>query len=269
MDNVLSLEQGMELFTRNGICADFYLRHHWPRFVKTREEIEHTRPLPAGSRVLDVGAHWLHQAAIYAHQGMQVVAMDLPATMSLPEVGSFAAAQGIALLSEDHLEQPTALRDTPDDHFDLVLFTEIIEHITFNPVAMWREIHRVTKPGGRIVVTTPNYYALRGRLWHPRRFFSRFGSGLEISEILNLHTHAHHWKEYSMRELIYCFCLLSPDFICIKASHLEEYATGYLGVPTNRVQTTLERLIRILRPGLHLEIEVHAKTHGIVIEPHW
>ena len=40
MDNVLSLEQGMELFTRNGICADFYLRHHWPRFVKTREEIE-------------------------------------------------------------------------------------------------------------------------------------------------------------------------------------------------------------------------------------
>jgi SAM-dependent methyltransferase len=44
----------------------------------------------------------------------------------------------------------------PAGSFDLVLFCEIIEHLLMDPVAVLRQIHRVLKPGGILVLTTPN-----------------------------------------------------------------------------------------------------------------
>jgi SAM-dependent methyltransferase len=43
-----------------------------------------------------------------------------------------------------------------DDSFDLVLFCEIIEHLVVDPLHPLREIHRVLKPGGTLILTTPN-----------------------------------------------------------------------------------------------------------------
>jgi 2-polyprenyl-6-hydroxyphenyl methylase/3-demethylubiquinone-9 3-methyltransferase len=266
---MLALDQSLELFRRSGGTDERYLCHHWPRFVRTREEIERTRPLTAGMKVLDIGAHWLHQTTIYAHEGMQVTALDLPDTLALPSVIAAAAELGITLLCNDSLERIAALQVIADDQFDLVLFTEVIEHITFNPVPMWREIHRVTRPGGRIVVTTPNYYALRGRLWSPRRLLARHGGGLDVSDVVNLRTYAHHWKEYSLRELVHYFRLLSPDFRCIKAACTEESPPVPPQMVRRRVARAIEKRVPILRPSLHVELELATKALGIVVEPHW
>lgn len=43
-----------------------------------------------------------------------------------------------------------------EDSFDVVLFCEIIEHLLMDPVAVLRQIHRVLKPGGLLILTTPN-----------------------------------------------------------------------------------------------------------------
>lgn len=43
-----------------------------------------------------------------------------------------------------------------DDAFDVVLFCEMLEHLLMNPLATLREIHRVLKPSGVLVLTTPN-----------------------------------------------------------------------------------------------------------------
>jgi SAM-dependent methyltransferase len=43
-----------------------------------------------------------------------------------------------------------------DETFDGVLFCEIIEHLTVDPVASISEIHRVLRPGGWLLLTTPN-----------------------------------------------------------------------------------------------------------------
>jgi SAM-dependent methyltransferase len=40
--------------------------------------------------------------------------------------------------------------------FDVVLFCEIIEHMLMNPLATLGQIHRVLKPNGIMVLTTPN-----------------------------------------------------------------------------------------------------------------
>ncbi len=42
------------------------------------------------------------------------------------------------------------------DSFDLVLFCEILEHLLMDPVAVLHQIYRVLKPGGILVLTTPN-----------------------------------------------------------------------------------------------------------------
>jgi len=246
-----------------------YLEHHFPRYVQTKKRFLVRWPRERGVRILDVGAHWLHQALMYARDGFQVTALDMPITFEMENVRKLARTHEIELLANADLEHIPALASLADDTFDVVLFTEIIEHITFNPVAMWREIYRVMKPGGRIVVTTPNYYALRGRAWKLPRFVRGFGGGIDPLGILEKKTYTHHWKEYSMRELIYYFCVLSPDFNCIHPAYPEEYQPNYLGRPAGKLVRAIEHWVPRLRPDLYLEVELTRKDKGIVVEPHW
>ena len=61
-----------------------------------------------------------------------------------------------------------------DRCFDVVVSCETIEHLP-RVLAALREIHRVTRPGGRLFLTTPNYfnfmglYELYARFRHPDR----------------------------------------------------------------------------------------------------
>jgi SAM-dependent methyltransferase len=43
-----------------------------------------------------------------------------------------------------------------DNSFEIVLFCEMLEHLLMDPLAALRQIHRVLKPGGVLVLTTPN-----------------------------------------------------------------------------------------------------------------
>jgi len=63
----------------------------------------------------------------------------------------------------------------PDNSFDLVTFTEVAEHLE-NYRAIVREIHRVLKPGGVIVITTPNILNMKSRMrFLTNGFWSMFG----------------------------------------------------------------------------------------------
>jgi 2-polyprenyl-3-methyl-5-hydroxy-6-metoxy-1,4-benzoquinol methylase len=43
-----------------------------------------------------------------------------------------------------------------DNTFDLVLCSEIIEHLPHSPMPALREMYRVAKPAGHVLITTPN-----------------------------------------------------------------------------------------------------------------
>jgi hypothetical protein len=84
----------------------------------------------------------------------------------------------------------------PDAAFDVVLFSELIEHLGVNPVRTLSEIHRVLRPGGALVVTTPNALSLerlttwlRGGSQMVDRYSLLFGYG------------GRHNREYHPREL--------------------------------------------------------------------
>lgn len=263
------LEDLANLCAPLGEIGKGYLIVHFERFRRTKERLLQSAPLDTGACVLDVGAHWLHQSLLYAADGYRVTALDLPETFRVPELRALAARHSIRLLSNPDLEHPSALAEIESDTFDLVLFTEIIEHLTFNPVVMWREIHRVMRRGARIIVTTPNYYALRSRLRQWWRATRLSGAGISVDELLSVPTFGHHWKEYSRRELLRYFALLSPDFSCGRFAYTEEYSQALSRRRSGPVIAAIEHAVPILRPDLYLEVELARKDKGIVVEPHW
>ncbi len=50
----------------------------------------------------------------------------------------------------------------PDQTFDYVIFMEVIEHI-YNPSYVISQIHRILKPGGRLILSTPNILNIGSR----------------------------------------------------------------------------------------------------------
>jgi 2-polyprenyl-3-methyl-5-hydroxy-6-metoxy-1,4-benzoquinol methylase len=43
-----------------------------------------------------------------------------------------------------------------DNFFDLIVCTEVLEHLPQSPLHALNEMRRVTKPGGKLLITTPN-----------------------------------------------------------------------------------------------------------------
>ena len=267
--SVPTLDEYAALFAAHGDGGVEYLRRHFPRFAATKQRLFSQGSRATGNQVLDVGAHWLHQSVLYAIDGLAVTALDLPATFDIDGVRALAQAHSIRLLPNADLEYPSALKAIADDTFDIVLFTEVIEHLAFNPVAMWREIYRVMKPGARVVVTTPNYNALRTRVRQWWRAARGLGAGVDVGQVLGVHTLGHHWKEYSRRELERYFALLSPDFSCQNFAYVEAYRPSATKKVGTGLVLLLERMIPFLRPDLYVEVELTRKVDGIVVEPHW
>lgn len=81
-----------------------------------------------------------------------------------------------------------------DNVFDLVIFGEIIEHLLNDPCAVLREIRRVTKPGGILILTTPNVARLEN--------IARLLSGTNIYDPYSGYgPYGRHNREYNQHEL--------------------------------------------------------------------
>ena len=117
--------------------------------------------LKAGSRLLEIGCgagNLLLQASV---RGSYPVALDL-AMQSLTFVRSRlqearsgpGAPDGFACIRAIGERLPLA-----DGSFDCILLSEVIEHLETPKVSI-REASRVLRPGGRLLVTTPNYRSL-------------------------------------------------------------------------------------------------------------
>ena len=85
----------------------------------------------------------------------------------------------------------------PDHHFDVLLFCEIIEHLQNDPLKVFGEIKRVLKPGGTLVLTTPNVARLENT--------ARIMGGVNVYDPYSGYgPYGRHNREYNRHEL----CLL-------------------------------------------------------------
>ncbi len=186
-----------------------YFHNQLPRYQRTVERIQSLRVAPC--RTLDIGSHYLHQSVLLSQLGYDVTGMDIELFTGAGFVQDRARRCGIRNITVNNLEAGQFLPDHGGT-FDLIVFTEILEHITFNPVRFWARVYELLAPGGIVYLSTPN--ALRPAAWlRSFKALSMFeGIGISVKNIMADVTYGHHWKEYSAVELKRYFAMLSPDF---------------------------------------------------------
>jgi 2-polyprenyl-3-methyl-5-hydroxy-6-metoxy-1,4-benzoquinol methylase len=109
-----------------------------------------------------------------------------------------------------------------DNYFDLVVCTEVLEHLPQSPVHALQEIYRVTAPGGHTLITTPNITRSINR--------AKMILGKSVSYPLHQvmendgwgsNIYHRHNREYTLKELTTLATL--ANFSVEKATHFVSY----------------------------------------------
>jgi ubiquinone/menaquinone biosynthesis C-methylase UbiE len=125
------------LFAKSDLLA-FNLRNR-DRWIEAQ-----AASVPAGSKVLDVGAGSAPYRALFAHCDYK--------TQDFAQLKSDQLRHGgYALI--DFVCEANAI-PVPDASFDVIICTEVLEHVP-EPIAVVREFGRITAPGGRLILTAP------------------------------------------------------------------------------------------------------------------
>jgi SAM-dependent methyltransferase len=147
------------------------LRRREREYQKKAERMFLGDPVPGG-RLLDVGCGNGDQLARMCRSGWSGEGVETD-----PEaVGNARARHGLTV----HLGRLEELR-FPGGSFDAITMKHVIEHV-HDPVGLVRECLRLLKPGGRLVIVTPNVNGL-GHRW-----FGENWRGLEPPRHLHLFT---------------------------------------------------------------------------------
>lgn len=197
------------------------------------EESGALSPLPRGVALLEFGAVPLLLTAAVAELGYDIHGLDVA-----PERFSRSIEElGLQVARCDVETEPVPFEDAS---FDVVLFNELFEHLRIDPIFTLREALRVLRPGGTLLLSTPNLRSFRGLknllLHHQAHAVS--GGVYEQWKKLRTLGHMGHVREYTAREV--------RDFLGNIGFHVERVI--YRGGHGRGVVGLAERLAPGLRP---------------------
>lgn len=175
-----------------------YLHTHQTRLVKTLEITPRGGPC---DRILEMGAYLQITPALRSKLGYGQVRGCYFGELGRVDHRVVTSAEGETFECDiDHFDAEKDPFPYPDEHFSTVLCCELIEHLFEDPMHLMGEVNRILKPGGHLVLTTPNVTALRGisailQGYHPG-FFHAYIKPAESGEV-----DARHNREYTPREI--------------------------------------------------------------------
>jgi glycosyltransferase involved in cell wall biosynthesis len=175
-----------------------YLETHQTRLVKT---LDITPPGGASDRILEMGAYMQITPALHSKLGYGEVRGCYYGEPGRVDHRVATSAEGEPFECDvDHFDAEKHRFPYPDGHFSTVLCCELIEHLLADPMHLMSEVNRILKPGGHLVLTTPNVAGLRGisailQGYHPG-FFQAYIRPPEEGE-----AEARHNREYTPREI--------------------------------------------------------------------
>ncbi len=136
-----------------------YAAHHKSRFIHT---LEITPPGDASKSILEMGAYMQITPALQHKLGYGYVRGCSYGPEGRIDHKSLVAETGETFECDvDHFDAEKHVYPYGDEAFDTVMCCELIEHLFEDPMFMMSEINRILKPGGHLVLTTPNAGSLR------------------------------------------------------------------------------------------------------------
>jgi SAM-dependent methyltransferase len=168
--------------------------------------------LPAHAQILDAPCGGLGALTLaLIERRYQVVGADLDADAERALGGAFAKV---------NLNAPFPW---PEQSFDAVISTEGIEHLE-NHFSFLREVCRILKPGGLLILTTPNTVALRSRV----RFFGSGFFGRDSRPLNEAERHPlHHIGLATFPELRYELHVSGFRLIEVRHTHIKPISYVY------------------------------------------
>ena len=133
--------------------AKAYLEKHIPRLARTLALVP--PPLATG-RVLELGCYMQITPLLARVCGYREVRGGYYGTPGRTDEKTMEFPDGTFTCHVDHFDAERDHFPYPDEHFDLVIAGEIIEHLTYDPMHLFLEARRVLVDGGYLLVTTPN-----------------------------------------------------------------------------------------------------------------
>ncbi|KAF5431153.1 SAM-dependent methyltransferase [Candidatus Methanophagaceae archaeon] len=130
-----------------------YMESHKHHFAKIFNAIPDS---PNPIKILDIGTtpFTLFIKETYPHY--EVATIDLTDLLK-----TRCKQNGVELRVCDLTNQPIPFED---DYFDVVIFTEVFEHLFAPPTDIMRKIGRVLRGGGLLIFSTPNFATLLNRV---------------------------------------------------------------------------------------------------------
>ena len=179
-------------------AARSYVNTHRTRFEKT---LELTPPGDPSKSILEMGAYMQITPALQTKLGYGSVRGCYYGPAGKTDHHEVVSEQGERFVCDVDLFD--AERDRfpyADEAYDTVLCGELLEHLREDPMHLMSEINRIVKPGGHLVLTTPNVASLRGisailHGYHPG-FFPAY-----IRPAVEGETEARHAREYTPKEI--------------------------------------------------------------------
>jgi 2-polyprenyl-3-methyl-5-hydroxy-6-metoxy-1,4-benzoquinol methylase len=171
-----------------------YFQQHRRRLAVDLEIVR--QQVEPEARLLEYGAVPLLLTGALAALGYDVRAIDIR-----PE--RFATAIGALGLEVTRCNVEIEPVPFADEAFDALVFNELFEHLRIDPIFTLREAHRVLRPDGVLLLSTPNLRSLRGlRNLLLRNQGHAVSAGVyQQYEKLETLGHMGHVREYTTREV--------------------------------------------------------------------